>query len=150
MITIRAARPADALAIAEVYLQSRKVHVAFAPLAHADDDTRQWIAHHLLPNSTVTVAEQDGAIVGMCATSHDGTVSWIDHLYVAPALVGSGIGAQLLQDALPRLQPPIRLYTFQANTGARRFYERHGFVPIQFGDGSENEEGAPDVLYERL
>lgn len=149
MINIRAAHSADASAVADVYLQSRKAHVAFAPPAHADDDIRQWIAQRLLPNSHVTVAEQNGTIVGMCATAHDGTASWIDQLYVAPAWVGQGIGTQLLGEALARLQPPIRLYTFGANTGARRFYERHGFVPIRFGDGSENEEGVPDVLYER-
>ncbi len=43
---------------------------------------------------------------------------------------------------------PIRLYTFQANLGARRFYSRHGFVAIEFGDGRANEERCPDVLYE--
>ena len=37
--------------------------------------------------------------------------------------------------AKERLGSPIRLYTFQANNGARRFYERHGFTPIAFGDG---------------
>ena len=40
------------------------------------------------------------------------------------------------------------VYTFQANAGARRFYERHGFVPVEFTDGQANEERCPDVLYE--
>jgi hypothetical protein len=31
---------------------------------------------------------------------------------------------------------------------ARAFYERHGFVAIEFGDGSGNEAGQPDVFYE--
>lgn len=43
---------------------------------------------------------------------------------------------------------PIRLYTFQQNAGARRFYGRSGFASIQFTDGSANEERCPDVLYE--
>ena len=33
------------------------------------------------------------------------------------------------------------------NTGARRFYERHGFVEAGRTDGRGNEEGVPDVLY---
>ena len=41
----------------------------------------------------------------------------------------------------------MRLYAFQQNEAARRFYERHGFVAIAFGDGSTNEERCPDVLY---
>jgi ribosomal protein S18 acetylase RimI-like enzyme len=49
---------------------------------------------------------------------------------------------------MANLTSPIRLYTFQENDGARRFYERHGFRAIEFGDGSNNEENCPDVLYE--
>lgn len=45
--------------------------------------------------------------------------------------------------------PVVRLYTFQANQGARRFHERHGFRVVGFGDGSGNEEGVPDPLYEQ-
>jgi hypothetical protein len=41
----------------------------------------------------------------------------------------------------------LDLYTFQVNGGARRFYERHGFVGIALGDGSGNDEGQPDVRY---
>jgi hypothetical protein len=40
------------------------------------------------------------------------------------------------------------LWCFQRNTRARRFYERRGFAPIRFTDGSANEERCPDVLYE--
>ena len=67
---------------------------------------------------------------------------------VEPALVGGGIGALLLAHALRTLPLPIRLYTFQANAGARRFYERHGFCIVELTDGSANEERCPDVLYE--
>jgi len=67
---------------------------------------------------------------------------------VDPAHVGRRIGSSLLAHALLILPRPILLYTFQANTGARRFYERHGFRAIQFTDGRANEERCPDVLYE--
>jgi phosphinothricin acetyltransferase len=40
----------------------------------------------------------------------------------------------------------IQLWTFQSNSGARRFYERHGFVAVQTTEG-DNEEKAPDVRY---
>jgi hypothetical protein len=49
---------------------------------------------------------------------------------------------------MQRLARPVRLYTFQPNEHARRFYERKGFAPIEFSDGSTNEERCPDVLYE--
>jgi hypothetical protein len=40
----------------------------------------------------------------------------------------------------------LDFWTFQSNTAARRFYERHGFVATDTTDG-ENEERAPDVHY---
>ncbi|WP_432720473.1 GNAT family N-acetyltransferase [Jeongeupia wiesaeckerbachi] len=67
---------------------------------------------------------------------------------VAPALVGRGIGTLLLAHAMGTLPQPIRLRTFQANLGAQRFYERHGFAAIELTDGHANEERCPDVLYE--
>jgi GNAT superfamily N-acetyltransferase len=65
-----------------------------------------------------------------------------------PADVGRGIGSQLLEHAIATMPLPIRLYTFQPHVQARKFYERHGFVAIEFTDGGSNEEGVPDVLYE--
>ena len=66
---------------------------------------------------------------------------------VDPTLVGNGIGSTLLAFAMAEFPKPIHLYTFQANVGARRFYERHGFVAIEFTEGQDNEELCPDVLY---
>jgi len=40
----------------------------------------------------------------------------------------------------------LKLWTFQANTGARPFYEHHGFAATGSTSG-DNEEGAPDVRY---
>jgi hypothetical protein len=45
--------------------------------------------------------------------------------------------------------PALCLYTFKRNAGARRFYERNGFVAMAFGDGSGNEAHEPDVRYAR-
>ena len=72
----------------------------------------------------------------------------LPQLYLLPSHVRRDIGSRLLAHAMESTSLPIRLYTFQENARARRFYERHGFVPIAFGDGSANEERRPDVLYE--
>lgn len=147
----RLARSAESAGVAEVYLASRKAFLPYAPLAHSDGDVRRWVRDTLVPAGSVTVAADDDAIVGMMATSIDtDACGWIDHLYLAPSCVRRGIGAELLAIALASLPRPVRLHVFEQNLGARRFYERHGFVAIAFGDGSENEEGCPDVLYERV
>jgi GNAT superfamily N-acetyltransferase len=144
----RQATVADAEAASEVYLASRQVLVPWAPLAHPDHDVRAWMRDHLIPTGRVTVVVQDGAVVAMMALSDDGTVGWIEQLYVHPRAVGRGIGTMLLERVKTELGAPIRLYTFQASVGARRFYERHGFHMLTVGDGSNNEERCPDVLYE--
>jgi GNAT superfamily N-acetyltransferase len=69
------------------------------------------------------------------------------HLYVDPEHHNGGVGTALLEQVKARRPQGFRLWTFQANAGARRFYECHGCVPVEFTDGSRNEEKLPDVLY---
>ena len=71
----------------------------------------------------------------------------LDHLYIRPGRTGRGIGSRFVGLAKSLRPARLDLYTFQVNGGARRFYERHGFVAIWFGDGSANEERQPDVRY---
>ncbi|WP_284615367.1 GNAT family N-acetyltransferase [Aquabacterium humicola] len=147
--TLRAAQAADAPAIAALLIASRRTHLPYAPIAHPDHDVQRWVAGVLLPTQAVTVAvADDGTLAGVLATAIVDGVGWIEQLYLAPALVGRGLGTRLLQGALATLPRPVRLYTFEANAGARRFYERHGFRALAFSDGSGNEERCPDVLYE--
>lgn len=145
---LRPAVAEDASGVAEVLMASRRVFLPFAPSAHTPDEDRHWVEHHLIPQGRVQVAELSGRVIAVLATCRDQAASWIDQLYVLPGYEGRGVGAQLLQLAHTVLEPPIRLYTFQANVRARRFYERHGYIAIQFSDGSFNEEKCPDVLYE--
>jgi GNAT superfamily N-acetyltransferase len=145
---LRAAAAGDAAAVADVYLRSRKGLVADAPLAHSDESVRAWIRERLIPAGRTTVAVVDGRVVGFLSVSTDADAGWIDQLYVHPDWVARGVGAHLLELARDRLSAPVRLYTFQANARARRFYESRGFRAIAFGDGSLNEEKRPDILYE--
>jgi ribosomal protein S18 acetylase RimI-like enzyme len=147
-ISLRKATVADAKAIANVYLASRKEFIAFAALAHSDESIYQWICETLIPSNQVTVAEENGVIVGMMALSKNEGIGWIDQLYLSPGSIGQGIGTLLVTAAKSTLGSPIRLHTFQQNIGARRFYERHAFQVIECSDGSTNEEHCPDVLYE--
>ena len=147
-VEFRAATLDDAETVAEVYLRSRKELVACAPLAHSDANVRDWVRRRLIPSGRTTVAVVDGLIVGLLAISQDDQCGWIDQLYLLPAWIGRGLGAQLLEIARSELPPPIRLYSFQCNDRARRFYERRGFTVVRFSDGSGNEEKCPDVLYE--
>ena len=147
-LTFRRATADDAAAVCEVYLTSHKTFLPYAPLAHTDEEVQDYIAHTLIEKVEVIIAELAGRIVGLLALDRKDGTGWIEQLYLHPDVVGQGIGTQLLAIAKSRLGPPIRLYTFQANRGARRFYERHGFQAIAFGDGSGNEQNCPDICYE--
>ena len=145
---LRPAIPADSARIAEVYLRSFHDLIPTVALAHSDDQVRTWIRHTVVPSGQVMVAEQQGEIIAMMSTEAAPECSWIHHLYVHPEYVGKGVGTELLKQAIKTLPPPIRLYTFLSNHRGRHFYERHGFTPIAYGDGSGNEEHSPDILLE--
>jgi GNAT superfamily N-acetyltransferase len=140
-LLIRRATPADAPAVAEVFLASFHATYDF-PLAHTDDQVREWTRDVLIPSGT-WVAVDRGAVVALMLVKP----GELDQLYVRPDRLGEGIGRRLLDVAKQQSPDGLFLYTFQVNDRARRFYERNGFVAEWFGDGSTNEERQPDVRY---
>jgi hypothetical protein len=46
---LRPARAGDAARIADLYLASRKIFLPYAPLAHGDDEVRDWMRSILVP-----------------------------------------------------------------------------------------------------
>jgi pimeloyl-ACP methyl ester carboxylesterase/GNAT superfamily N-acetyltransferase len=144
-IVIRRAGPEDADAIGDVWLTSWRATFDFPP-AHPDADVRRWLAEELLPKSEVWVAADPGdggRVVAFMALSP----SMVEQLYVTPGWIGRGVGDRLVSLAKGRRPEGLDLYCFEVNAFARRFYERRGFVPIAFGDGSNNEEHQPDIRY---
>ena len=109
---------------------------------HDDADVRRFFAEVVLPTRETWVSEVDGTVVALLVLED----AWVDQLYVHPGHVGRGLGSTLLAHAKERRPAGLDLWTFQSNAGARRFYERHGFVAVAMTDG-DNEEGAPDVHY---
>ncbi|RCK70465.1 N-acetyltransferase [Desertihabitans brevis] len=113
------------------------------PHTLAEDEV--WVAEVLLREHDVRVAcrpGEDRRPVAVLALSP----GWINQLYVAPEQQGCGLGARLLRLAQDVASGPLQLWTFQRNSRARSFYERHGFVEVRRTDG-DNEEREPDVLY---
>ncbi|MEM9492714.1 MAG: GNAT family N-acetyltransferase [Myxococcota bacterium] len=141
-ISVRLARPADAAAIAEIFLASR-AQMTYLPVLHTDDETREWVRKVMMDQLEVWVAEDDSAVRGFVALGQ----TMLEHLYVRPSDQNRGIGSALLARAKQQRPGGLELWVFQKNRDARRFYLRHGFALARLSDGSDNEEREPDALY---
>ena len=75
-------------------------------------------------------AGQDGSICAFDSTDYAGWGEVIS-LYTLPGETGRGFGSLLLEEMVRQLKragyPGCLLYVLRENSGARRFYERHGF-----------------------
>jgi ribosomal protein S18 acetylase RimI-like enzyme len=151
-IVIRRANRSDAADVATVYIASRRAAAAFMPTVHTDAEIRAWVVDYMVPQTETWVAEAAGRIVAILVLDGDMQDAMqhtmIDQLYVSPTDQRRGIGGLLLAHARKLRPAGLRLYTFQSNAPARRFYEARGFIAKEFNDGSRNEEREPDVLYE--
>lgn len=83
------------------------------------------------------VAESDGRVVGSLLTTYEwsdwrnGTVIWIQSVYVLPEMRGSGVYRRLYEHLRERVAASpalmgIRLYVDRRNAAAQRVYERLG------------------------
>lgn len=141
----RRAGPEDAGAVADVLIRSRRAAgAAIPPAVHSDAETREWISAVVLPEREVWLLE-DSESRPLAVLILDG--DWVDQLYVDPACTGRGLGSRLIELAKSRRPAGLQLWTFVTNTGAQRFYFRHGFLVAETTDGSGNEEQAPDIRF---
>jgi len=93
-----------------------------------------------------------GFVAGIRSKDDDvgDNVGEIDRIYLHPSVWGKGHGTRLLQwceDSLRKKRFSLaKLWVFEANERARRFYERHGYKP----DGKTKEAfGARLLRYEK-
>ncbi|MEW1747934.1 GNAT family N-acetyltransferase [Streptomyces angustmyceticus] len=130
---------------------------------------RAWFGRRP-PEVSELVAERDGAVVGWASVgpARDPdlapgpaqlpaplpTAGELLALYVAPELIGTGVGRALMAAGTARARASgyraLYLWVVRGNARARRFYERAGFVP----DGAQEAyevggRSVPEVRYRR-
>ena len=142
-VSFRRANAADAHEVATVYIASRRGAEAWLPTVGTDDEIRGFVVEKMVPEQETWVAEDGGRIVAVMVLG----VDMVDQLYVAPGEQRRGIGDAMLAHAKHLRPAGLRLWAFQRNAPARRFYEARGFIAIQFTDGATNMEREADVLY---
>jgi GntR family transcriptional regulator len=147
---LRAASPADAASLAEVFVAAWRTGYAGivdnAVLDALDEpDIADWLCDLVASSNQVTVLAEDppGSVAGFVRFGADPGDSRVGHvyaLYTHPRAARKGIGRRLLQHALDQIAPegrrPVSLWVFEANERARRLYASAGFVP----DGARRVE----------
>ena len=98
------------------------------------DDSSEGITRYLQRNpSTCFAAEEEGELVGVILSGHDGRRGFIYHLAVAETWQRRGIGSALLQAALQALRAEgihkAALLVMTRNLKGNAFWEKVGFTP---------------------
>ncbi|MEM8825200.1 MAG: GNAT family N-acetyltransferase [Pseudomonadota bacterium] len=137
---IRPGTPVDAPACAAI-LNDWIDATPWMPRVHPPEDVVRYHREVVLADRRVWV--WGDPVRGYLAL--DSLEGCITALYLAAEARGRGIGRALL-DTAKASRDRLWLWTFQANRGARRFYEANGFQQDGRTDG-DNEEGVPDIRY---
>jgi ribosomal protein S18 acetylase RimI-like enzyme len=153
---IRAPRPGDAAALAELHLETwAETYAGAFPASAWGEEARagrirMWgsICTAPRPGDRFAVAERDGRLAGLAGAgaSQDTPAPRARQLwfiYLLASAHGSGAGQGLLDAVLGK--EPASLWVLEANARAAAFYTRNGFVP----DGSRKPsgyEGAGDEI----
>lgn len=137
VVSVRPATEADALTCARI-LQDWLDGTPWMANLHDLAETDGFVRGYLLPRTLLVAGGE--RVGGFVCLEDDGA---IPALYVAAGARGQGIGAALVE-AAKACSDRLRLWTFQANEAARRFYRAQGFVEGRTTTGS-NVEGLPDV-----
>jgi GntR family transcriptional regulator len=147
---LRAATPADAPALADVFVSAwREGYRSVVPDDVIDglalEEIAGWLKTLVASPGQTSVAAQgpDGRLLGFVRYGEDPGDARTGHvhaLYVHPDDSGRGHGRELLGRALDDLarrgHDAVTLWVFEANERARRFYAANGFAP----DGARRVE----------
>lgn len=105
-----------------------------------------WIKHweadltvspEFIRDNHVYVFEREGEVRGFYALSVNGNKAELEHLWVTPALIGTGIGKELFLDAMEKAATlEVREIEISADPNAAGFYERMGASQVGETDGT--------------
>lgn len=144
MSAIRSAVPEDAPALTRI-AHSAKQHWGYPErwIKHWESDLT--ISEDFIRNNQVYVAERDDQICGFYALCIEDSKAELEHMWVAPAYIGGGVGKELFLDAMDRATTMnVRQIQITADPNAAGFYERMGAT--RTGEVVSEIDGQPRVL----
>jgi len=143
-LIVRKARPAEATSLTEIAHQAKR-HWGYP---------EHWIQHwqadltilpELIEHNDVYIAEEEGRILGFYALCRTQSGAELDHLWVVPDRIGTGVGKQLFLHAMERAaMQRIDNVLITADPNAAGFYEKMGAE--QTGEVISEIDGRPRKL----
>lgn len=113
-----------------------------------------WIKHwesdltitpDFIRDNHVYVAEENGEIQGFYALCVSGSKAELDHLWVTPARIGTGVGKELFLDAMEKAAAlNLSSVEISSDPNAAGFYMRMGAT--QIGETDASLDGQPRKL----
>jgi len=111
------------------------------PLVHNVEERADY-GRWLLKRTSVTMIHNSSGVVGFLALEKH----IIQALYIKKGFQGFGFGQAAIKFAQKQFKE-LRLWVFQSNIGAQKFYQRLGFQIVEKSDGEDNDYRLPDIFY---
>jgi len=127
---IRRSSPEEAATLTTIALEAKR-HWGYpeAWIKHWESDVT--ISSDFIRDNHVYVAEENGEIRGFYALCVADNKAELEHMWVTPALIGTGIGKELFLDAMERAaQLDLGSVEITADPNAAGFYQRMGATQI--------------------
>ena len=129
-VTIRRSSPEEAETLTTIALEAKRYW------GYPEHWIKHWeadltITPDFIRDNQVYVAEADGEIHGFYALCVNGDKAELEHMWVTPACIGTGVGKELFLDAMERAAAlDVRDVELSADPNAAGFYERMGAKQI--------------------
>ncbi|MCR8656872.1 GNAT family N-acetyltransferase [Paenibacillus endoradicis] len=131
---IRVAGELDYPALRRIYLESRRKSFYWADI---EEMTLEDFEKHTV-EEYIILAEEDAKILGFASLYLPD--NFIHNLFVHPDFSGKGVGGQLINASIEKMNKPIRLKCVSENQKAMKFYENNGWKKVV-------EEGKTEEKY---
>ena len=138
---IRNASPEDAATLTTIALDAKRYW------GYPEHWIKHWesdltITSEFIRDNHVYVAEENGEIRGFYALCVTGDKAELEHMWVTPAAIGTGIGKDLFLDAMERAAKlNVDAVEISSDPNAAGFYKRMGAT--QIGEVDASVEGQP-------
>ena len=143
-MTIRAALPSEAAVLTQI------AHDAKRYWGYPEHWIQHWepeltISSDFITNNQVNAAEHNGEIVGFYALVLKGERAELEHMWVAPAYIGEGVGKELFVHAMQTAAGEnVSTVEISSDPNAEGFYKRMGATRI--GEVTSELDGQPRVV----